>query len=480
MNSPPLVVACTLSLLLSGATAFWLWHSGEALPAPAPDLGESAAELAWLRAQVAELQRRVDALAAAPVQAVPMVRSDAFALEPRTTPANGPAAEDAHSLLDRYVRSFAETPQGSEYYRLAVEAHVLLLVEPVAALVFDGQRPVAMRQALAAMLARPLFAERMDVIDALVMAALPPGPLELAEVAVASLARIASPRALPGLERVVLQRTDGARASALRVLVELAGAGANAAIARLFAVTSDDALRQLLLRALDGGETLAAGEVLTGASVGSQPVRLAAAKATAGFDDPAIDAMVERWRARETDPAVLAALGAAAAGAASWSAAKATGAPDADPQRDDPNAWAPRSPEMGRQWLQVSFPTAVQAHGVRVFEVNAHGALVEVLGKGPEGGWITLWRGTTAVPGGSPRVLTWSPTAVPIKTLRLVLDTDRTQGWNEIDAVELLGPGGGQWASRATASSTFASQGSNGIEADAGMQLQYRKAALRR
>ena len=475
MNSPLLVAACTLSLILSGATAVWLWCIADLTPPPVPAAGDATTEIARLREQVAELQRRVDVLAAVPAHVA--TRSDALAIDPEAAPAlpaSAAAPADARWLLDRYVRSFAETAQGNEYYRLAVEAHLAELVEPVAALVFDGQRPIPLRQALAAMLARPVFAERSDVIDALVVAALPPGPLELAEVAIASLARIASPLAVPGLERVVLQRTDAARASALRLVVELVGAGANAAIARLFAAAAEDALRQMLVKALDGGETMAAGEVLTAASGGSQPVRLAAAIATGGFDDPAIDALVERWRPRETDGAVLAALGASGAGAANWSAAKATGAPDADAENDDPNAWAPRSPEMGRQWLQVSFPKAVQAHGVRVFEVNAHGALVEVLGKAPDGGWIPLWRGTTAVEGGSPRVLTWSPTAVPIRTLRLVLDTDRTTGWNEIDAVELLGPGGGQWAIRATASSTFASQRGSGIEVDAAMQTQFR------
>lgn len=479
MNPPLLVAACTLSLLLSGATAFWLWRSTDPVPSPVSAGGDAGVELAQLREQVAELQRRLDALAALPVASVSSTRSDALALEPRAGSSPESIPPDASVWLDRYVRSFAATPAGSEYYRLAVEAHVGELVEPVAALVFDGRRPVPLRRALAAMLARSAFAERSDVIDALVVAALPPSPLELAEVAIASLARIASPQALPGLERVVQQRPDQARDAALRVLVELAGANANGAIARLFAATTDDALRQLLVRSLDGGETIAACEVLTSASGAAQPVRLAAAVATGGFDDAAIDAMVERWRPRETDPAVLAALGAAGTGAAGWSPAKATGAPDADAQRDDPNAWAPRSPEMGRQWLQVSFPTAVPAHGVRVFEVNAHGALVEVLGKGPDGGWIALWRGSTTVAGGSPRVLTWPPPSVPIRTLRLVLDTDRTQGWNEIDAVELLGPGGGQWATRATASSTFASQGGAG-EFDAAPQFQSRHGLIRR
>ena len=37
----------------------------------------------------------------------------------------------------------------------------------------------------------------------------------------------------------------------------------------------------------------------------------------------------------------------------------------------------------------------------------------------------------------------------------MTLDTNRAPGWNEIDAVELLGPGGRQWASDARASSNY-------------------------
>ncbi|MBL8736217.1 MAG: hypothetical protein JNL12_07315, partial [Planctomycetes bacterium] len=173
-----------------------------------------------------------------------------------------------------------------------------------------------------------------------------------------------------------------------------------------------------------------------------------------------VDALTQRWRPVETDAAVQQALDASrnAAQAEGWSAAKATGAPDATPNRDDPNAWAPREAEMGRQWLQLSFPTAMVAHGVRVFEVNATGALVEVLAKAPDGRWTTLWRGTTEVAGGSPRLLTWAPTGFAVRTIRLVLDTNRSAGWDEIDAVELLGGAGGQWAARATASSTYANR----------------------
>jgi hypothetical protein len=46
-------------------------------------------------------------------------------------------------------------------------------------------------------------------------------------------------------------------------------------------------------------------------------------------------------------------------------------------------------------------------------------------------------------------------TSFPTARIRIVLDTDRSTGWNEIDAVELTGPDGRSWAQSATASSTY-------------------------
>ena len=464
MKSSLLAGSCVVSLLCSGLA---LWASVQTpLSPPRPTATGDTEELDRLRVQVSALARRLDASAAAATGAP---RHDALALAPVAAPAapTPPAtvpASDLRELLERYVRSFADQPLGSEYYRLAVDAHIGDLAEAGAALVRDGGRPTALRTALAQMFGKRRFADADHVLDALLAAALPPAPADLARTAIEAMAQIDSPRAIPSLERIVLARSDAARVQALTLLVALAGPETNGILQRLWWATTDDPLRQMLVQALDGGDAAAALDVLTAAAGGGQPVRLAAAHKVADYDDPGVDALVQRWRPAESDAAVQQALDAStnAAAAAGWSAAKAIGAPDAEPSRDDPNAWAPRSAEMGRQWLQLTFASEVIAHGVRVFEVNATGALVEVLAKGPDGRWTTLWRGTTEVAGGSPRVLTWAPTAFPVRTIRLVLDTHRTPGWNEIDAVELLASTGGQWAARATASSTYANRGPGG------------------
>ncbi len=475
MKSPVLVSVCAVSLLCSLLALALAWPNAE--PRLELHSNPSTAEVAELRAQITELQRRLE-FAPTPTTGDVGARGNALALDPHAKAAERQAM-DPHEYLAHYVLSFADDGQGSEYYRLAVEAHVVPLCLPIAELVRDARRPTALRLSLATMLGRRRFQDVAEVVDALLAAVRPPNDVALAQAALAALSRVASRHAIPGLQALVLQCIDPVRTQALALLVELAGDAANAILLQLYLQAQDDGLRQELVRALNGADGGPALEVLTAASGSDTPVRLAAAHKVSEFDEPGFDALVDRWRPRETDAAVLAALGAATGTIAGWSPAQATGAPNADASRDDPNAWAPRSQEMGMQWLQLSYATAVRATAVRIFEVNAPGAVVEVLGRGVDGDWFTLWRGNPIV-GPSPLVLTFPLTAVPIRTIRLRLDTDRTPGWNEIDAVELVSPDGAQWASRATASSTFASQGQPnalGVEAEA---LHFLKASRRR
>ena len=50
--------------------------------------------------------------------------------------------------------------------------------------------------------------------------------------------------------------------------------------------------------------------------------------------------------------------------------------------------------------------------------------------------------------------LAFSPTSFRVARLKVVLDTDKP-GWNEIDAVEIVGPDGRAWATHGIASSNY-------------------------
>ena len=140
----------------------------------------------------------------------------------------------------------------------------------------------------------------------------------------------------------------------------------------------------------------------------------------------------------------------------SWHPLQACGAPDANPNRDDPNAWATKRGNMGLQWLELSYRVPMRVARIRIHEVNSAGAVVRVDAVDARGKKRRLWDGKdpTARPGVFE--ITIPVTAAKVRSIRITLDTNRRTGWNEIDAVQIVGPDGRQWASTARASSTYA------------------------
>lgn len=140
-----------------------------------------------------------------------------------------------------------------------------------------------------------------------------------------------------------------------------------------------------------------------------------------------------------------------------WSAHQMTGEPDTPIDGDLGTAWAAKQPKMGRVWVEVDYADAVVPDVVRIRETLNPGAVVRIEAKRPGGALDLLWQGDAAA-APSPRwfepPLDRAPAAV--RTLRITLDTDRIDGWNEIDAVELIGNGLRQWATGARASSSYA------------------------
>lgn len=123
-----------------------------------------------------------------------------------------------------------------------------------------------------------------------------------------------------------------------------------------------------------------------------------------------------------------------------WSAAQAVGRPDVFPRHGDlQEAWASKAPDAGTEWLILGFDTTEPATAVRIVETLHPGALVRVDDvSGPTS--VALWAGTTESLTDRSRVLeVVLPEARAITRLRLVLDTRRVAGWNEIDAVGLVG-----------------------------------------
>jgi nucleoredoxin len=140
-----------------------------------------------------------------------------------------------------------------------------------------------------------------------------------------------------------------------------------------------------------------------------------------------------------------------------WGPEQATGAPDTATAGDFQTAWASLLPDGGPEWLQVEFPKPVVLGEVRIRETFNPGAISKITAFLNNQEEVLLWEGeANALPAPSDMVVK-PDSRVLSNRVKIYLDTTRVQGWNEIDAVELVGEDGSrQWASSATASSTYA------------------------
>jgi hypothetical protein len=142
----------------------------------------------------------------------------------------------------------------------------------------------------------------------------------------------------------------------------------------------------------------------------------------------------------------------------SWGHEQATGAPDTRQAGDIPTAWASKNPDGGVEWLELDYERAVGVDSIRVMESHNPGAISKVAVIRPDGGEETVWEGNLA--DSARNELLQSDFKVPRNVqgqkVRVYVDTARVPGWNEIDAVQLVGKDGTQqWAVGSTASSSY-------------------------
>jgi hypothetical protein len=131
------------------------------------------------------------------------------------------------------------------------------------------------------------------------------------------------------------------------------------------------------------------------------------------------------------------------------SAYAATGEPDVAKCEDSQMAWTASREDNGVQWLELGFEKEVYVTGVRIKESFGPGSVtkVEVLNN-ENASYLTLWEGkdkNKLCPGffdlsyefkeGN---ITKKMTPFISDKVKITFDTD-VKGWNEIDAVELIG-----------------------------------------
>jgi hypothetical protein len=141
----------------------------------------------------------------------------------------------------------------------------------------------------------------------------------------------------------------------------------------------------------------------------------------------------------------------------SWGPEQVVGQANTHRAGDISTAWASRQPDGGEEWLHVNYDRPVDISEVRVRETYNPGAIARITAFTPGGQEVTIWQGAEPI-AEAPVDTAFSPTTrVQANSVKIYIDTRRVPGWNEIDAVELIGADGTrQWATSATASSTYA------------------------
>ena len=147
------------------------------------------------------------------------------------------------------------------------------------------------------------------------------------------------------------------------------------------------------------------------------------------------------------------------AGARSWGHEQALGPPDTKELGDTPSAWAPKAQNGGEEWLQVDFDKAVALSEINVHETYNPGAISQIAAVMPDGSEKIIWEGEMDS-GDASGVIERAfqvDESITAGSVKIYLDTTRVNGWNEIDAVELVGSDNSrQWASSVSASSSYA------------------------
>jgi hypothetical protein len=124
-----------------------------------------------------------------------------------------------------------------------------------------------------------------------------------------------------------------------------------------------------------------------------------------------------------------------------WSAMQAAGTPNTKTCGDQPTAWASRN-SNGKDWLLLQYDRPVIPTRIVVYQTFNPGAVSQVEAIGDDGKYYTVYKGSPGTKFTCPYALEIEVTGIstPVRMLRVTVDQSSTRsGWNEIDAVQLVG-----------------------------------------
>ena len=129
----------------------------------------------------------------------------------------------------------------------------------------------------------------------------------------------------------------------------------------------------------------------------------------------------------------------AAQGTDSWSANSATGAPNVDSYGDNGAAWTSKTQDGGIEWLDLKYPRPVHATEVRVRESCGSGTVIKIEVYDEQGGAHAVWQGNDPTTELNYLMVKFPKTTFKTDRVKITLATNVVPGWDEIDAVQLVG-----------------------------------------
>lgn len=125
-----------------------------------------------------------------------------------------------------------------------------------------------------------------------------------------------------------------------------------------------------------------------------------------------------------------------------WAPEQMTGRSDVYPRYGDHDtAWAASTQNGGEEWVELFYDEVVYVRRIDVYETCAPGAVVKAELFDEQGRAHMIWQGQAIAAPPKSRVfmIENKNVDVPSRHIRLVLRTDQVPGWNEIDAVAIIG-----------------------------------------
>jgi hypothetical protein len=126
----------------------------------------------------------------------------------------------------------------------------------------------------------------------------------------------------------------------------------------------------------------------------------------------------------------------------SWSAFQATGAPNVPECADDGRAWASSSSNTA-EWIELTYAVPVAPTEINIHQTYNPTQIVKVEVISSDGSTHEVWTGAPQAQSQCPYVMNIGVNlgqGIRVQTVRILIDQSVLGlGWNEIDAVELVG-----------------------------------------